>query len=437
MNYLILSRAGLSLFTVPRLAKSAHAKKIYYCNLDPAQKTDGKSLWNMEGWEKLVIVTDPYEVINQTPTNDLVIIVDDVGIGAQADNLRKQGYKVVGGSEFMDKLENERQFATEFMQKYMKVPESTVFDSFSAGISWLKQQPREERFVFKPNDTDVPKEYTYVSKDVADMIQAMEEFKSKWEWEENFQLQRFIKGVEVDFNAYFNGTDYLPGSFILYFENKPLMNDDIGPATGGSIAVEFPYKMDGKLYSILDNLAGKMKEVGYRGQIAINSIISEEDHEPYFLEFTSRFGYPSLPMEVTLVEDNNKNFADLIDAMANGTTPKLFPENVIAGVVSVEAGMSSGEGATKGVEMSWSSQYDRYFFPYGVMYGKGRKYELTGKQGNHAVDVTCSTDNLSGVVEMIYDNYMPTLKLKDKMYRTDLGKSAKDRMKKLHEWGLI
>lgn len=437
MNYLILSRSGLLLFGVPRLAKSPHAQTIYYCNLDSNQKCDGRDLENMPGWEKMVRISDPYEAINKHGPADLIIVIDDVGIGSEAEHLRKMGYKVVGGSAVGDELENERQKATDFMKKFMKIPESFMFNSFADGLAFMKAQPREDRFVFKPDDTDVPKEYTYVAKDAPDMISAMSDFKAEWKWGETFQLQRYIKGVEVDFNAYFNGKEYLPGSFILYFENKPLMNDDVGPATGGSIAVEFPTKMEGKFWDILQKLAPYLEKWGYKGQVAINSIVSEEDHEPYFLEFTWRFGYPSLAMEITLLEDNNKNFADLIDAMANGTTPNLFPEKKIAGVVRVGL-TGKEEWEVRGMPISWGRQWDRYFFPYGVEYDKSRKgYLLTGESGSHILEVTCTTDNLAGVVEMLYETYMPTLKLKDKTYRTDLGKSAKERIGKLHQWSLI
>ncbi len=64
------------------------------------------------------------------------------------------------------------------------------------------------------------------------------------------------------------------------------------------------------------------------------------------------------------------------------------------------------------------------------------KMVLSGNSGE-VLYVTCEDSTLDGAVSMLYDTYMPTLKLKNKMFRSDLGKSARERIKKLKEWKLI
>jgi len=441
MKYLIISTCSLGLFLVPRLNKIKEVEKIYFQNVDSHYKTSGKGLEELDDWSKLEVIPEYAKALNESNKNELIIVIDDVGAGDTGKFLRDQGYKVIGGTPFTDRIEEDRQFATDLMGRIMDVPPSTSFDSWQEAIQFVKSQNKEARFVFKPNDSEASKEFTYVSKDVKDMVSKMQQFRSTWKYKESFQIQEFIKGTEVDFSGYFNGKEFIENSMLIYFENKAFMDKDIGPATGGSIAVEFAYPPKGIFWDILNKLKPALQKVGYRGQLAINSIVSEKDHKPYFLEFCGRFGYPSLPIDVTLVEDGGKEFHNLLMAMANGEQNKnLFPLKKIAVTVSVfvpptptaEPYMMEG---TQGEVISWDKKWDRYFFPYYIMGEKG-KMVLCGTN-TWILNVTCADDTLDGAVSMLYETYLPTLQLKNMMYRSDLGISAKKRIQALREYKLI
>ena len=409
--------------------------------MDTHYKNSGKGLEMLPDWSKLEVVTEYTKALNECSKNDLVVVIDDVGAGQTGKYLRDLGYKVIGGTPFTDRIEEDRQFATDLMSRIMDVPPSTSFESWNEAFGFLKAQDKEAKFVFKPNDAEANKEYTYVSKDIADLVEHMQEFRAEWKFKESFQIQEVIPGVEVDFSGYFNGTDFIENSMLIYFENKAFMDKNVGPATGGSIAVEFSHKPEGLFWDILNKLKPALQKVGYRGQLAINSIVSEKDHKPYFLEFCGRFGYPSLPIDVSLVEDNDKSFHDLLMAMANGEqNPNLFAKGKMAVTVSVfvppaptaETYMME---STQGQPISWAKKYDTYFFPYYVMAEKD-KMVLCGTN-TWALNVTCVDATLDGAVAMLYDDYLTTLKLKNMMYRSDLGVDAKKRIKQLREWQLI
>lgn len=285
MKYLIVSPVGIGIFMAPRLGKAKEVEKVYFYMMNNEVKHLGKDMNKVPGWEKFEVVTDMGQVLNSVSKSDLTIIIDDVGAGELGKYLRDQGYKVIGGSPLTDRIEEERQFATDLMSRIMDVPESTSFQSWDRAIEFVKTNEPEDRLVFKPNDANAPKEYTYLGKDVAELVEAMKEFRSHWKWKEDFQIQRFVKGTEVDFSAYFNGKDYIENSMMIYFENKPIMNDDIGPASGGAIAVEFARPLKGIFADILNKLKPALAKSGYIGQISCNSILSDEDKKPYFLEF--------------------------------------------------------------------------------------------------------------------------------------------------------
>jgi len=437
MKILILSPLSLSMFIVPRLNKEPEIEKIYFYIKDTNMKCVGRGMENVQDWEKLELVSDYSKVLNENKPSELIVFIDDVGMGETGKYLRDIGYKVIGGTPFTDRIEEERQFATDLMKRIMNVPDSTSFTSFDAGMQFIKNFEPEERLIFKPNDSEVPKEYTYVSKDVPDLLEAMKSFEAEWKWKEDFQIQKFIKGVEVDFSAFFNGKEYLTNSMMIYFENKPLCSGNIGPATGGSIAVEFARKPDGIFWPILEKLKPALQKVGYKGQLAINCIVSEEDHKPYFLEFCGRIGYPSFPIDISLMEEKGKSVWNLIKALANGENPDLFPTDkiaVTASVYSIPISTSKNITDFKYEPVDWDIKYDKYFFPYFIMYDEG--IVMAGVAPD-VMNVTCVGSTIDGAVSMLYDIYMPALHLKDKVYRDDLGKDAKERIKALREWKVL
>lgn len=440
MNYLILSPIGLSIFLVPRLCASKDVEKVYFHVLDPEKRATGKGMDNYPGWEKLVLVADYAEVLNSVSKDNLIIVIDDIGIGELGKFLRNSGFKVIGGSPLADKIEDDRDFATNLMKKFMDVPETVSFDSFEAGIKFAKGLQKDTRLIFKPNDSQAGKEYTYVSQNINDLVSAMTMFKSEWKWKESFQLQQFVKGIEVDFSAYLNAKgEYLPDSMFLYFENKKLMSGDIGAMTGGMIAVHFARELKGIFADILEKFKPYLVKDGYYGQISINAIVSEETKTPHFLEFCGRFGYPSFPIDITALEEKGKTVHQLFSALAQGETPRLFATDKINVTCSVGVPpfpLHDGIDKQKGVPVSWDKKYDRYFFPYYISHEEKKGMVVAGVDG-WVLQVTCSDATLDGAVSMLYDSYMPTLKLKNALYRDDLGKDAKKRIKSLRELKVI
>jgi phosphoribosylamine--glycine ligase len=440
MNYLIFSRVGCGYIMIPRLQKASDTEKVYYFNQDMSQTKQGKGMENYPGWEKLERTTDPFKIINSTPKDNLIIIFDDNGFGSCADYLRKDGYNVVGGSALADRLENDRWWALQVARKIMNIPESEYYNSFDEGITALKAKEKTERWVFKPQDNDAPKDKTYVGKDIFDLIEAMRRFKEEWEWKDGFVLQKFVDGAMSSFNAYFDGKDWLKDSFGWYLENKPFMTGDNGPATGGEIAVQIWRKNEGPIFDILNKLKPMLQKDNYHGQMDINAIFSKEDHKPYFLEFTSRFGYPGVDLETTALEENGYTLADLIKQLAFGGKNALFPTNKVATVLTVSVPpYPLDEGAktlTSGLPVKWAEKYDRYFFPWNTMFDKKKGQVLCGTTG-HTLSITCIDDTLDGAKAMTYDTYLPTVELKDKQYRTDMTDDAKRRLKDLKDWGIL
>lgn len=440
IDYLLISRVGIGSFLIPHLGKDKDVGKIYFVCPDTHQTDLAQDMELFRGWEKMIRQPDPFVVLNSHDKESLIVVIDDVSVGPLADHLRKLGYKVIGGSELLDRFENDREFGTQLMGRIMHVPESKKFTSFNDGIGFLKAQEKEARFVFKPDNCDVPKEYTYVASDVADMLDFLSDVRTKWRWEEVFQLQTFIQGTEVDVNKWFTGEDYLPNTLTYYFENKKVLSGDKGVAGGGEIAVEFTREDEGEFNEIFTKLKPFLKRSGYVGQVSLNTMVSDEDKHPYFLESTSRFGYPSMPIDITLIEEGGHTLHQFFQALVNKEKAEMFPRDKVAAVLVVTIPpYPHGEitGAAKGVPLTWDAEYDAYIYPYGMKYDKKLKKTVFSDGTGYGLNVVCVDKTLKGAVATIYDQYLPTIHGKNFQYRTDLGVSAEERIKKLKSIGIL
>src|SRR5205807_2351897 len=104
-----------------------------------------------------------------------------------------------------------------------------------------------------------------------------------------FQLQEFVKGVEIGASRFFNGKDFV-GPVCMGVEYKRLCSGDVGPLTGEMGTLIF-WRDDTRLFrETTSKLKSQLAAVNYVGYIDINCIVNAGGIFP--LELTCRFGYP-------------------------------------------------------------------------------------------------------------------------------------------------
>ncbi|MEM3690304.1 MAG: hypothetical protein QXZ40_01065, partial [Candidatus Micrarchaeia archaeon] len=163
-----------------------------------------------------------------------VICFDDIGFGQIAEDLRKEGKLVVGGSVYTDKLEDDREFGQEELKKAgVNTIPHWDFIGFDDAIEFVKKNP--DRYVIKPSGrAQNEKELLFVGQeeDGKDVIDVLEHYKKSWSKKISvFQLQKFVQGVEVAVGVFFNGRDFVYPIFI-NFEHKKLFPGGLGPNCG-------------------------------------------------------------------------------------------------------------------------------------------------------------------------------------------------------------
>jgi phosphoribosylamine--glycine ligase len=228
-----------------------------------------------------------------------VIVFDDIGFGNEAESLRKKGKLVIGGSKYTDKLEEDREYAQNEMQKFgMIILPHWDFEDFEAAIEFIKSNPG--RYVFKPsgNTPSDSKGILFLGQDEdgMDLIEVLEQNKKTWGKKiKKFQLQKMAEGVEVAVGAFFNGEDFIY-PINVNFEHKKLFPGDLGPYTGemGTLVYWSP---PNKIFeTTLMKMKDELAKSGYAGYVDINCIANARGIYP--LEFTMRFGYPTINIQM-------------------------------------------------------------------------------------------------------------------------------------------
>jgi phosphoribosylamine--glycine ligase len=245
-----------------------------------------------------------------------VIVFDDCEFGALADRLRAEGKCVVGGTPYTDRLEMDRDFGQEEMRAAgITILPRWEFDSFDAAISFIKATPG--RYVVKPSGrAQNEKVLSFVGQeeDGLDVLTMLEHYKKGWSSKiKSFQLQKYASGVEVAVGAFFNGTDFIHPVFV-NFEHKRMFNDDIGPQTGEMGTSGFWHGSSTLFQQTLFRMRDRLAAVHYTGYIDINCIANSRGIYP--LEFTCRFGYPTINLQI---EGVLSRWSDLLTGMARGT----------------------------------------------------------------------------------------------------------------------
>ncbi|HUL02417.1 MAG TPA: phosphoribosylglycinamide synthetase C domain-containing protein [Gemmatimonadales bacterium] len=283
-KFLFVSLDGLIADIAWQISKEGHEARLFIESKDEREIGDG-FVPKTDDWERDVAWAD-------------VIVFDDVlGQGTKAAKVRAGGKLVVGGTAYTDRLEDDRAFGQQELKAAgVSIIPQDNFTSFDDAIAFVKANPN--RYVIKPSGAAQNlKQLLFVGEDEdgKDVIQVLEDYKRGWAARiKVFQLQRRIVGVEVAAGAFFNGTDFvLPVN--MNFEHKKLFPGDIGPSTGEMGTTMYWSEPNRIFNATLKKMESKLREEHYVGYIDVNCIVNSNGIYP--LEFTARFGYPTISIQ--------------------------------------------------------------------------------------------------------------------------------------------
>ncbi|MDO8407883.1 MAG: phosphoribosylamine--glycine ligase [bacterium] len=424
MKFLFISNYGDAADLAWQLKKEGNEVRMHISDEDEKEVGDG-FFEKIDEWKSSVDWAD-------------IIVFDDLGHGKIADQFRGKGKLVVGGSDYTDRLEMHREFGQEEMKSVgMGVLPHWDFDDFSLAIEFLKKNPG--RFVFKPSGEEVfwdVKNLLFIGQeeDAKDLIEVLEHNKKAWSRKiKYFQLQKYASGVEIAIGAFFNGTDFIYPVNI-NFEHKKLFPGDIGPSTGEMGTLMFWSAPNKFFHATLEKMREKLKASGYVGYIDINCIVNSKGVYP--LEFTARFGYPTISIQM---EGVTSSWGEFLYAIAKGEPFDLKTKNGFqVGVVIAVPPFPYDDDNLSRIYKDSSLLFKRPNLE-GVHLGEVKLVEgdwkLAGGIG-YVLVVTGSNSTVDGARRHCYKR-VDNIILQNMFYRTDIGEKWYYESDKLQTWGVL
>lgn len=423
-RFLFVSWAGLITDIAWQVAKEGHAVK-YYIQAESERDIGDGFVPKVEAWEP------------EIDWADVIVFDDTLGQGELAADLRLRGKRVVGGTPYTDRLEDDRSFGQEELKKAgVNILPYAEFEDFDAAIDYVRRNP--ERYVIKPSGAAGNiKRRLFVGDedDGQDVIRVLEAYRKSFPDEiKVFQLQRRVTGVEVAVGAFFNGHEFvLPIN--VNFENKKLFPGNIGPSTGEMGTSMFwsgPNRLFTSTLKKMERLLARERYVGY---VDLNCIVNGQGIYP--LEFTSRFGYPTIMIQQ---EGMTTPIGEFLHDLADGSlqrfrvksgfqigvrvvvSPFPFDDPTTFNSVSKNAAILFRKGIPEEVHIEDVKQIDGQWY-------------VAGNSG--VVLVVCGIGQTMRQAQAQAYARIRNIMIPDMYYRDDIGERWFEDHDKLHTWGYL
>ncbi len=420
-KFLFVTQEALSADLAWQITKEGHSVK-FYCHNQPEKDVGDGFIDKVDDWESHKDWAD-------------VIVFDDVGFGAKADQLRKDGKFVFGGSGYADKLELDRSFGQEELKDAgVLILPAHNFTSFDDAIAFVKANP--EKYVIKPSgDIQDQKELLFVGQeeDGNDVLQVLEHYKITWSKKiKEFLLQKVAEGVEVAVGAFFNGKDFVM-PICVNFEHKRLFPNETGPSTGEMGTLIYWTKNSPVFDETLKKMKAKIAASGYVGYIDVNCIANSRGIWP--LEFTSRLGYPTISIQM---EGITSEWGQFVYDIAHGSDTQLrakkgYQVGVVVAIPpfpfeDVKAFRKYSEGAA----ILFRRQNQD-----GIHIGEVKRekddWYIAGESG-YALVVTGSGATVADAIKESYQ-HVKNVMIPNMFYRSDIGQRWSRDSDMLLSWG--
>lgn len=352
--------------------------------------------------------------------------------GPIADKL-KRDHLVICGSSWADHIEFDRMAGIQLAKRIgLEVSEAKEFSTLAEGIKFLVG--KDKCYVLKLND-NVDLSLTYVEDDPGELIAKMQgELPGRLGNKPiKFVLQERVDGVEISTEAWFDGDDFVSWNHTI--EDKRLFVGNLGINTGcQSNTTWMKEGADGYLVKEISRLKPYLQVANYVGCIDINTIVGEDDHLPYFLEFTPRLGYSAIYCLLALMPEGSLgNF--FINGFQFIPTTKYACSQLISIPPYPYSNATDLNKMAKDVGIGNKLSQLKNVWLQDVYQDSQGNLRCAGADANIGV-LTATGDTLEDATKRMYKDIDKLKIYSDYQYRTDHLDSHSDRINKLRKWGI-
>lgn len=424
-KFLFVSLTGLVSDIAWQVAKEGHEVRYFIRDEKDRDIADG-FVPKVADWER------------EVDWADVIVFDDTLGQGAIAQKLRAEGKRVVGGTAYTDRLEDDRSFGQEELKRAgINILPYRECDDFDEAIAYVRANP--ERYVIKPSGpAGNVKRRLFVGdeEDGEDVIRVLEAYKKSFPDEiKRFQLQRRVTGVEIAVGAFFNGKEFIY-PINVNFEHKKLFPGNIGPSTG-EMGTSMFWSGPNRLFNqTLKKMEPRLAEEGYVGYIDLNCIVNGNGIYP--LEFTARFGYPTISIQQ---EGMTVPIGQFLHDLASGANPKLKVKSGFQiGVRIVVSPFPFDDDATfLSVSKNAAILFKKGIPEEGVHIEDVKQvngqWYVAGTSG--VVLIVCGLGQTMRQAQAQAYSRIRNIMIPDMYYRDDIGERWFEDHDKLHTWGYL
>ena len=362
---------------------------------------------------------------------DLVVIgPEDPIAGGLSDLLREAGTNVFAPSRSAARLESDRTFFKEFVNRHgVRTAASRSFgrEDSEEAIAWVREHPLP--VVIKANGLAAGKGVIIAetSEDAVAAIEGMFSGESFGEAGHAVVVEEYLDGEEVSIFAVTDGTDYLllaPSQ-----DHKRVGDGDVGPNTGGMGAyapapIATPELVSRVARDIVEPTLQGMREEGnpYVGCLFLGLMIGT-DGVPRVVEYNCRFGDPETQVILPIW---GGDLYELFHAAATGGVGALTDPGSSGSAVCVVLASGGYPGSyEKGIEISGLEEAgddeQRLIFHAGTTSEEG-KIRTAGGRVLGVVAVS-NEENLAETIEHAYRG-VEKIAFREMIYRRDIGHRA-------------
>ena len=260
---------------------------------------------------------------------DLVILGSLGYHMAEFDRWAEMGVPIIGAPGKAAQWELDRLAGMQaFKEAKIPVPPYRQCSSLDEAIQYAAQ--RDEGLAVKPCGDVTDKSLSFVAKSGREMVWRLQRWKKEGKrFPQGLILQDRIQGVEFAVGGWIGPSGFVQG-WEENFEEKRLFAGGIGPNCGEAGTVIRLTRSSKLADKVLRPLEDRLVGLGYVGNVDVNCIV-DEDGAPWPLEFTVRFGYPAINIELALHDGDPVEF--LAGVAAGETRLHRVMDTVAVGVV--------------------------------------------------------------------------------------------------------